>query len=119
MPAHHSVTTNGSPGGGGTGDGRAGGIPDGLLLTGLGVLISSTVLVWSAAGLSALLATGSWPEGVSIGRSALAVRALIGQTHCHQHAVLGDAAERRLRERAGLDGDLAAGCCGLAGNFGF
>ncbi|MBB1261219.1 type VI secretion protein [Streptomyces sp. OF8] len=53
-------------------------MPDGLLLTGLGVLISSTVLVWSAAGLSALLATGSWPEGVSIGRSALAVRALIG-----------------------------------------
>ena len=43
----------------------------------------------------------------------------VGQTHCHQHAVLGDAAERRLRERAGIAGDLAAGCCGLAGNFGF
>ncbi|MGW6564402.1 FAD-binding and (Fe-S)-binding domain-containing protein [Streptomyces sp. NPDC054975] len=42
-----------------------------------------------------------------------------GQTHCHQHAVLGDAAERRLRERAGLTGDLSGGCCGLAGNFGF
>ncbi|WP_370414241.1 FAD-binding and (Fe-S)-binding domain-containing protein [Streptomyces fradiae] len=42
-----------------------------------------------------------------------------GQTHCHQHAVLGDAAERRLRERAGLEGELAGGCCGLAGNFGF
>jgi FAD/FMN-containing dehydrogenase/Fe-S oxidoreductase len=46
-------------------------------------------------------------------------RAAVGQTHCHQHAVLGDAAERRLRERAGLNGGLAAGCCGLAGNFGF
>ncbi|MDJ0345207.1 FAD-binding and (Fe-S)-binding domain-containing protein [Streptomyces sp. H10-C2] len=46
-------------------------------------------------------------------------RAVVGQTHCHQHAVLGDAAERRLRERAGLNGALAGGCCGLAGNFGF
>ncbi len=46
-------------------------------------------------------------------------RPVAGQTHCHQHAVLGDAAERRLRERAGLTGALAGGCCGLAGNFGF
>ncbi|MFF1958086.1 FAD-binding and (Fe-S)-binding domain-containing protein [Streptomyces sp. NPDC058220] len=46
-------------------------------------------------------------------------RAVAGQTHCHQHAVLGDEADRRLRERAGLTGDLSGGCCGLAGNFGF
>ncbi|WP_335933795.1 FAD-binding and (Fe-S)-binding domain-containing protein [Streptomyces sp. PTD5-9] len=46
-------------------------------------------------------------------------RPAVGQTHCHQHAVLGDAAERRLRERAGLRGELSGGCCGLAGNFGF
>ncbi|MEV6326207.1 FAD-binding and (Fe-S)-binding domain-containing protein [Streptomyces sp. NPDC051909] len=46
-------------------------------------------------------------------------RPVTGQTHCHQHAVLGDAADRRLRERAGLEGELAGGCCGLAGNFGF
>ncbi|MFJ3926393.1 FAD-binding and (Fe-S)-binding domain-containing protein [Streptomyces sp. NPDC090022] len=46
-------------------------------------------------------------------------RPVVGQTHCHQHAVLGDAAERRLRERAGLVGELSGGCCGLAGNFGF
>ncbi|NEV90241.1 FAD-binding oxidoreductase [Streptomyces tendae] len=43
----------------------------------------------------------------------------VGQTHCHQHAVLGDAADRRLRESAGLTGELSGGCCGLAGNFGF
>ncbi|MEU9286342.1 FAD-binding and (Fe-S)-binding domain-containing protein [Streptomyces sp. NPDC048275] len=49
----------------------------------------------------------------SIGRPAA------GQTHCHQHAVLGDAADRRLREAAGLTGTLSGGCCGLAGNFGF
>nr|WP_167828397.1 FAD-binding and (Fe-S)-binding domain-containing protein [Streptomyces palmae] len=46
-------------------------------------------------------------------------RPVVGQTHCHQHAVLGDAAERRLRERSGLRGELSGGCCGLAGNFGF
>ncbi|MET9411918.1 FAD-binding and (Fe-S)-binding domain-containing protein [Streptomyces sp. NPDC002935] len=46
-------------------------------------------------------------------------RPAVGQTHCHQHAVLGDAAERRLREAAGLTGALVGGCCGLAGNFGF
>ncbi|WP_373562477.1 FAD-binding and (Fe-S)-binding domain-containing protein [Streptomyces sp. ms115] len=46
-------------------------------------------------------------------------RPAAGQTHCHQHAVLGDAAERRLRERLGLTGELSGGCCGLAGNFGF
>ncbi|UWM50622.1 FAD-binding oxidoreductase [Streptomyces carpaticus] len=46
-------------------------------------------------------------------------RSVAGQTHCHQSAILGDAADRRLRERAGLHGELSAGCCGLAGNFGF
>ncbi|MGW1006195.1 FAD-binding and (Fe-S)-binding domain-containing protein [Streptomyces sp. NPDC002520] len=46
-------------------------------------------------------------------------RPVAGQTHCHQHAVLGDGADRRLREAAGLTGELAGGCCGLAGNFGF
>lgn len=46
-------------------------------------------------------------------------RPVTGQTHCHQHAVLGDAADRNLREKAGLEGELSGGCCGLAGNFGF
>ncbi|MEV0689701.1 FAD-binding and (Fe-S)-binding domain-containing protein [Streptomyces sp. NPDC050388] len=46
-------------------------------------------------------------------------RPVTGQTHCHQHAVLGDTADRRLRAAAGLTGDLSGGCCGLAGNFGF
>ncbi|WP_432080893.1 FAD-linked oxidase C-terminal domain-containing protein [Streptomyces sp. WAC 04229] len=46
-------------------------------------------------------------------------RPVTGQTHCHQHAVLGDAPDRRLREAAGLTGELTGGCCGLAGNFGF
>ncbi|MER5433114.1 FAD-binding and (Fe-S)-binding domain-containing protein [Streptomyces sp. NPDC002588] len=46
-------------------------------------------------------------------------RPAVGQTHCHQHAVLGDTADRRLREAAGLTGELSGGCCGLAGDFGF
>ncbi|MGA5118778.1 FAD-binding and (Fe-S)-binding domain-containing protein [Streptomyces pseudogriseolus] len=46
-------------------------------------------------------------------------RPVTGQTHCHQHAVLGDGPDRRLREAAGLTGELSGGCCGLAGDFGF
>ncbi|MFI8088398.1 FAD-linked oxidase C-terminal domain-containing protein [Streptomyces sp. NPDC086080] len=46
-------------------------------------------------------------------------RPVTGQTHCHQHAVLGDDPDRRLRAAAGLTGELTGGCCGLAGNFGF
>ncbi|GHH86410.1 hypothetical protein GCM10018793_58190 [Streptomyces sulfonofaciens] len=47
-------------------------------------------------------------------------RAATVQTHCHQHAVLRDDADRELMRRAGLDADvLDEGCCGLAGNFGF
>ncbi|MDT3725062.1 FAD-binding and (Fe-S)-binding domain-containing protein [Streptomyces sp. DSM 41972] len=46
-------------------------------------------------------------------------RPVTGQTHCHQHAVLGDGPDRGLREAAGLTGELAGGCCGLAGDFGF
>jgi len=45
---------------------------------------------------------------------------VLTQVHCHQHAVLGFAAERRLLERMGLGGSvLDSGCCGLAGSFGF
>ncbi|WP_436786189.1 FAD-binding and (Fe-S)-binding domain-containing protein [Yinghuangia sp. YIM S10712] len=46
-------------------------------------------------------------------------RPVVGQLHCHQHAVLGDTADRRLRAKAGLTGELTGGCCGLAGNFGY
>jgi FAD/FMN-containing dehydrogenase/Fe-S oxidoreductase len=46
-------------------------------------------------------------------------REAIVQRHCHQHAVLGDAADRRLMERVGLRARvLDSGCCGLAGDFG-
>jgi Fe-S oxidoreductase len=51
--------------------------------------------------------------------SSPAVKAM-AQVHCHQHAVMGWDADRRLLEAAGVDAEaLASGCCGLAGNFGF
>ncbi|WP_411122635.1 FAD-binding and (Fe-S)-binding domain-containing protein [Streptomyces sp. x-19] len=57
------------------------------------------------------------PEGWRL--PALNRRATV-QTHCHQHAVLKDDADRELMRRAGIEADvLDAGCCGLAGNFGF
>jgi Fe-S oxidoreductase len=44
----------------------------------------------------------------------------IAQPHCHQHAVLGFEADRELLAACGVDVTvLDAGCCGLAGNFGF
>jgi Fe-S oxidoreductase len=47
-------------------------------------------------------------------------RSAITQTHCHQHAVMGFAADERLLARIGVDNQtLDSGCCGLAGNFGF
>jgi Fe-S oxidoreductase len=55
--------------------------------------------------------------GFPVGR--LDRRALL-QVHCHQHAVLGDDAERRVLGRLGLEvEDPDAGCCGMAGSFGF
>jgi FAD/FMN-containing dehydrogenase/Fe-S oxidoreductase len=42
------------------------------------------------------------------------------QVHCHHHAVLGDEAEKRVLGRLGLAvDDPDAGCCGMAGSFGF
>src|SRR6266508_1888559 len=47
-------------------------------------------------------------------------RRVVIQTHCHQHAVLGSDADDRLLERLGVQAvRLDAGCCGMAGNFGF
>lgn len=43
---------------------------------------------------------------------------MLVQPHCHQYAVMGFDADRRLLEAAGCDVEVSAGCCGLAGNFG-
>ncbi|MFD5265144.1 type VI secretion protein [Streptomyces sp. NPDC058335] len=58
-----------------------GGIPDGLLLGLLAFLLGMTLLVWTATGLAALFAHGSWPAGVTFPRTPLAMRHLVGQPH--------------------------------------
>jgi Fe-S oxidoreductase len=46
--------------------------------------------------------------------------ATLRQVHCHQHSALGSTADRDVMARLGIDNtDVPAGCCGLAGNFGF
>ncbi len=40
------------------------------------------------------------------------------QPHCHQHAIMGHAADRALLAACGVETDVVGGCCGLAGNFG-
>ncbi|WP_410787921.1 FAD-binding and (Fe-S)-binding domain-containing protein [Kribbella sp. C-35] len=80
-------------------------------------LIADNPLAASAAAntrtFSELLAESGW-QPPHIGGVAYV------QPHCHQHAVLGFDADRKLMEAAGIDAGLAEpGCCGLAGNFGF
>jgi FAD/FMN-containing dehydrogenase/Fe-S oxidoreductase len=67
---------------------------------------------YTLAGLLAEKAPGWSPPKVD-------AHALV-QTHCHQHAVLGRDPDDALLRNAGVDAEnLASGCCGLAGNFGF
>ncbi|HEY8743138.1 MAG TPA: FAD-linked oxidase C-terminal domain-containing protein, partial [Chloroflexota bacterium] len=42
----------------------------------------------------------------------------VAQPHCHQHAVMGFAADEALLSHAGASVRRLGGCCGLAGNFG-
>ncbi|MFI7589902.1 FAD-binding and (Fe-S)-binding domain-containing protein [Spongisporangium articulatum] len=63
--------------------------------------------------LSELLAEASgW------GAPDLSGTTLIVQPHCHQHAVLGWAADAALLKATGATVRTLGGCCGLAGNFG-
>jgi Fe-S oxidoreductase len=57
--------------------------------------------------------------GVDLPLRPLGGRALV-QFHCHQQAVLPVAPEKELLRRIGVDAAvLDAGCCGMAGAFGF
>ncbi|MEU5141851.1 type IV secretory system conjugative DNA transfer family protein [Streptomyces sp. NPDC021139] len=58
-----------------------GGIPDGLLIGILAFLLGMTLLVWTATGLSALFAHGSWPSDVSFAGTPQAMRRLIADPH--------------------------------------
>ncbi|MFJ5868398.1 type VI secretion protein [Streptomyces parvus] len=59
-------------------DGRpqGGGVPDGLLIGLLALLLAATLVAWTATGLAGLLAHGAWPDGVTFTRSPLALREL-------------------------------------------
>jgi FAD/FMN-containing dehydrogenase/Fe-S oxidoreductase len=47
-------------------------------------------------------------------------RQAVVHEHCHQKGTLGTASDEELLDRLGLDWhELDAGCCGLAGSFGF
>jgi FAD/FMN-containing dehydrogenase/Fe-S oxidoreductase len=47
-------------------------------------------------------------------------RSALVQPHCHQHAVVGFDADRELLSAMGVDVEMAeAGCCGMAGSFGY
>ncbi|MGA6173957.1 type VI secretion protein [Streptomyces sp. NPDC012600] len=57
-------------------DSRSGGIPDGLLIGVLGLLLAATLTTWTATGLAGLFAHGSWPDGVTFTQAPLALREL-------------------------------------------
>lgn len=44
---------------------------------------------------------------------------VVVQPHCHQYSVMGYAADRELLAKTGATVVEAAGCCGLAGNWGY
>ncbi|WP_079110631.1 type VI secretion protein [Streptomyces roseifaciens] len=55
------------------------GIPDGLLMAVIVLLLTMTLLVWATTGLAALFAHGAWPEAVTLTRTPLALRHLVTQ----------------------------------------
>ncbi|XIF81345.1 FAD-binding and (Fe-S)-binding domain-containing protein [Kutzneria buriramensis] len=62
----------------------------------------------------------TFAEQVSPGMEPLGDTKAVMQPHCHQYAELGVDADREVLRTAGVDTQvLDAGCCGLAGNFGF
>ncbi|MEL3945799.1 type IV secretory system conjugative DNA transfer family protein [Streptomyces sp. LNU-CPARS28] len=76
------------PGGHGSGHGPAGqgtggrgGVPDGLLVGGLAFVLGMVVLAWSSTGIAGWWAHGSWPDGVTFGKTPPAVRHLAQEPH--------------------------------------
>ncbi|MFE1962882.1 type IV secretory system conjugative DNA transfer family protein [Streptomyces sp. NPDC059479] len=79
MPRHHDGQGQGQ--GYGQAQGGRGGIPDGLLLGLLGFVLGLSLLVWTATGLAGLFTHGAWPDGVTYGRTPLAMRQLASAPH--------------------------------------
>jgi len=68
-------------GGAQPGDGKGGGIPDGLLVGLLAFLLGVTLMAWTATGFAGLLAHGAWPDGVTLAETPLALRRLLAAPH--------------------------------------
>ena len=66
---------------GGRRRGSRGGIPDGLLIGLLALLLGLSVLAWTSTGLAGLFSHGGWPDGVTFGRTPLAIRQLVASPH--------------------------------------
>jgi Fe-S oxidoreductase len=77
------------------------------------------VAISRAACTLAELLTG--PDGPADGWTppSLAGVRVVAQPHCHQHSVMGYDADLALLRQAGAEVTTLAGCCGLAGNFGY
>lgn len=60
---------------------QSGGMPDGLIVGVIAFLLGVTLLVWTATGIAALLAHGSWPGDIHFTRTPRAMRTLIGKPH--------------------------------------
>ncbi|WP_225847983.1 TraM recognition domain-containing protein [Streptomyces sp. HPF1205] len=58
-----------------------GGLPDGLVVGIIAVLLAVTFLVWSGTGIAGLLAHGHWPGDAHFTRTPRAMRALISDPH--------------------------------------
>lgn len=60
---------------------QSGGLPDGLIVGIIALLLGVTLLVWTATGIAAVLSHGAWPSDAHFTRTPRAMRALIGQPH--------------------------------------
>ncbi|WP_052488956.1 type IV secretory system conjugative DNA transfer family protein [Streptomyces sp. 150FB] len=60
---------------------RQGGVPDGILIGLLVLLLGLSVLAWTGTGLAGLLSHGGWPDNVSYGRTPMAIRQLVAKPH--------------------------------------
>ncbi|MFC4030127.1 type VI secretion protein [Streptomyces polygonati] len=59
----------------------SGGLPDGLIVGIIGLLLGVTLLVWTATGIAGLLSHGGLPHGAHFTRTPQAMRSLIGRPH--------------------------------------
>lgn len=60
---------------------RSGGVPDGMLLGGLALVLALALFSWSATGLGGFFVHGTWPDGVTFGNTPKAMSALATQPH--------------------------------------